>query len=267
VNLPGFDTSTIDRLSSTEEYLQGRAYFEDGRVRNLVFADGVYKAYVHRIGHNIVRITPKDGDPEATCSCPWEGEGFCRHIVAVALMVLEGTPEEGFSLIGRTPAGPGGLEEALMQDLGIPEAVEPRATPPGTTPKAIHELCARDVMISPVQTLDESASLAEGWRFITEKRYRHVPVVAGGRLVGIVSDRDLLREAVRQALEPEKRNPGVADLMHSPVMTARPDTPIRQVARVMFEERVGSIPIVDARGALLGMITRSDLLRVLVERL
>jgi CBS domain-containing protein len=54
--------------------------------------------------------------------------------------------------------------------------------------------------------------------------------------------------------------------MHAPVLTATPSTAVNQVARIMFEERVGAMPIADEAGNLVGMITRNDILRTLVSK-
>jgi CBS domain-containing protein len=52
--------------------------------------------------------------------------------------------------------------------------------------------------------------------------------------------------------------------MVTQVLIATPDTPIRDIARTMVEERIGSLPILDLRDTLVGIITRSDILRALI---
>ena len=83
-------------------------------------------------------------------------------------------------------------------------------------------------------------------------------------LQGILSERDLLKitiESLRNEefqLLPRK----VEDIMQKKVLSAFPETPIREIARIMFEEKVGAVPILHkATNALVGIITRSDILR------
>jgi CBS domain-containing protein len=89
-----------------------------------------------------------------------------------------------------------------------------------------------------------------------EHRIRHLPVVQGGRLVGMVSDRD-----VRSA----SASPGtVAGRIMTPdPVTVTSDARIEHAARVMLDARFGSLPVVD--GALVGLVTTTDLLRAFVQ--
>lgn len=127
---------------------------------------------------------------------------------------------------------------------------------------------ARDLMSSPVVHLHPESTVGEAWKMIANRRFRHLPVLSvDGALVGIISDRDLLRVAGTPDRAPRS---DVADrpvrlLMKTSVYSANPDTSVRAVARVMFEERIGAMPVVDESGALIGLITRSDILRVLVN--
>ena len=107
----------------------------------------------------------------------------------------------------------------------------------------------------------------EAWRLITAKRFRHVPIVNGEQvLVGILSDRDLLRALASRERETITQWEGVrvASIMHTDVLSATPDTEIREVARVLFEERIGCMPIVDSAARVVGLVTRSDVLRALL---
>lgn len=125
---------------------------------------------------------------------------------------------------------------------------------------------AGEIMTSPVFTVTPNTSIKELQQIFSERRFRHLPVLSTeGRLVGLVSDRDVLRfqmklfeEALSPALMPASR------LMTTDVLTATADTAIRDIARTMFEERIGAMPIVGESDALEGMITRSDILRAMI---
>lgn len=120
-------------------------------------------------------------------------------------------------------------------------------------------LSASQLMSSPVVTLYGDQSVGEALQLFQSRRFRHVPVLSRKKqLVGICSDRDVLR---RQDLERQ-----VKDCMTTEVLSARPDTEIREIAAVMFRERIGAMPIISANGDLLGILTRSDILRAVVNK-
>ncbi len=127
---------------------------------------------------------------------------------------------------------------------------------------------ATEIMSQPVQTLRPEVSLRDAWRFFGAHRFRHVPILNDKeRLVGVLSDRDILR-AVDDLDDPntwpnEERT--IADIMSTHIIAAKPDTSIREIAQVLFEERIGSMPVVDDGGQLVGLLTRSDILRTLVN--
>ena len=99
-------------------------------------------------------------------------------------------------------------------------------------------------------------------------RVRHLPVVDGERLVGVVSLRDLLAHSLTRALdfEPRERrvflkSVDVREAMSERLITVRPDTPQAEAAALMLRHRIGCLPVVDAGGALVGIVTETDLLR------
>lgn len=149
------------------------------------------------------------------------------------------------------------------------KAYEETREMPGVREPAIR---AHQIMSSPVISLPYHASILKAWNLFREKRFRSIPILASsGRIVGILSDRDLLRyAAVNGKVPPFNQDSELADssiesLVQHNVITATPDSEIREVARVMFERRIGVMPIVDSYGNLIGVITRSDILRTLVH--
>ena len=133
-------------------------------------------------------------------------------------------------------------------------------------------ILASQIMASPVVTLPPEATLSDAWELIRTKRFRHVPIVSRKNiLVGIISDRDMLLEAgnICSTASPldnaDQEQTTIQGLIRRNVLTASPDTGIREIARILFEERIGSMPIVDDKGMLVGIITRSDILRTIIN--
>jgi CBS domain-containing protein len=99
-------------------------------------------------------------------------------------------------------------------------------------------------------------------------RVRHLPVLArDGRLVGIVSNRDLLEAGLTTVLafDPAERRTflrsiAVSEVMKREVETAEPDTPLGVAAGRMIRHKIGCLPIVGPDGAMLGLVTETDLL-------
>ncbi len=119
-------------------------------------------------------------------------------------------------------------------------------------------------MSQPVITLQLTDTLQSAEDLFYRRRVRHVPVVSLlGTVIGLLTDRDMLRLQSGAPLAPDTR---VGDVMTTLVITARPDATIRQVAQVMTQARIGSIPIVDKHGAPLGIVTRSNILDAVVSQ-
>jgi len=132
------------------------------------------------------------------------------------------------------------------------------------------KILAREIMSSPVVTLPVTASLSQAWEVVHSKRFRHMPVLGpNDSVIGILSDRDLFRgtmEAVLSGTTWSKKQveTPIRNLVSYPVLVAAPDAEMRAIARVLLEERIGALPIVSEAEGLVGMVTRSDILRVLV---
>ena len=125
---------------------------------------------------------------------------------------------------------------------------------------------ADQIMQRQVITVRASDDVARAWRVLVEHQIHQAPVLdATGRLVGIVGERDLLTTfniddgQLRDVLF--KR---VSDVMSTPVVAAAPITDIRRIAGVRLDREVDGVPVVNDSGALLGFISRSDILKAVI---
>ncbi len=128
---------------------------------------------------------------------------------------------------------------------------------------------AQQIMNSPVISVGAGATFAYAFELIRSHRFRHLPVLSKDKkLVGILSDRDLLRRAASASADERKHlaDLHVSEIMHTNVVSALPTVEIREIAKVMFEERIGAMPIVNEKQELEGMLTRSDILRAVVAK-
>jgi acetoin utilization protein AcuB len=117
----------------------------------------------------------------------------------------------------------------------------------------------RYMTVNPV-AIASDRTLAEAHRLMREKGIRHLPVVDGGRLVGLVSQRDLyLLETLQGVNRDEER---VEEAMTAQPFTVPPDAALEDVARAMAEHRYGSAVVVDG-GTVVGLFTTTDALRAL----
>jgi acetoin utilization protein AcuB len=116
----------------------------------------------------------------------------------------------------------------------------------------------RQIMTRRVVTVSPDTTLAEARRLLDEHRFRHLPVLVNGRLVGIISDRDL-----RSAAGANGRQTAVGGLMTPKPFTVSSDTRVEEAARLMLDCRIGGLPVVDGH-ELVGIVTGDDLLRALV---
>ncbi|HEX2552567.1 MAG TPA: CBS domain-containing protein [Microvirga sp.] len=146
--------------------------------------------------------------------------------------------------------------------------------------KAGHELTAADVMVAQVVTVAPDATLQEAARVLLEHRISGLPVVdEAGRLVGVISEGDLLRRTeigterrrswwlemmVSQAVKTEEfvrsHATRVADLMTADVVAAAEETPLHEIASLLERHGIKRVPIL-REGRLVGLVSRANLLQ------
>jgi acetoin utilization protein AcuB len=131
-------------------------------------------------------------------------------------------------------------------------------------------MLVRSRMTADVLTASPTTTLAEALTLTRSHRIRHLPVLENGELVGLVTDRDLRlamppiwadeHDELRSALH-EK---AVGDVMVRSIITTSPITPIEEAARLLYEHRIGCLPVMDG-SRLVGILTETDVLRSFVE--
>jgi len=127
-------------------------------------------------------------------------------------------------------------------------------------------LVAEQIMSDPVLTLGPDTPVAEAWAFFQEHRFRHVPVTgANRRMMGILSERDLLRDAAGLSAG-GRPHATIRPLLVTRVLTATVDTAIREIAHVLYDRHIGAIPIVNDTDIPVGIVSRSDILQALVKK-
>ncbi len=122
----------------------------------------------------------------------------------------------------------------------------------------------RDIMPVHMVTISESDTLSTVEDIMTLGRVRHMPVVHGGKLVGVVSERDLLRASLSNlsGIDDGRRRAflhgvEIARVMSAPPVVVHPEETVEAAARLMAENKIGCLPVVD-NDRLLGLITETD---------
>ncbi len=125
---------------------------------------------------------------------------------------------------------------------------------------------AYQIMTRDVFTLDDDEPAPAAWRALLARGLRQAPVLdSGHHLVGLVLERDLLTTfnlERKQARTPLAHH--VGDVMLSPVVSADPVTDIRRIARAMLEFALPGVPVVNETRALVGFVSRGDILRAVI---
>jgi len=125
------------------------------------------------------------------------------------------------------------------------------------------------VMSKTVSTLQRSATADDAMRLLWERRIRHIPILDGKKLIGIVTDRDI-KQMLSADEDPDIKGKftfrlpklTVEDIMTPEPYTVSPDDPLRVAADLMGREKVGGLPVLDRDEKLIGILTESDMMAV-----
>lgn len=125
-------------------------------------------------------------------------------------------------------------------------------------------MLVRDIMRSPVVSVPPGTTLQDAYRLMREKGFRHLPVLDGERLAGVITDRDLRLATSALAPVPFRADSSVAEVMCREPLTADAQDAVEDAARVMRERKIGCLPVVED-GRVIGIITGIDLLDALIR--
>jgi acetoin utilization protein AcuB len=138
----------------------------------------------------------------------------------------------------------------------------------GKEPIRLQSVMKQDVIRAEMDT-----TLSEAITICFQQRIRHLPVVnSRGQLAGLVTDRDLryyishrLGTIMENNADREPLHRHLHVLMVRRVITGRLDMPVDEAARLMVDNHIGCLPVVDAENRLLGIVTTGDLLRLIAH--
>lgn len=126
-----------------------------------------------------------------------------------------------------------------------------------------------DIMTTKVHTVNQHDLIDRVLFFLNYEKVRHVPVVEKGRVVGMVSDRDLYKalgskDHAKVVDNPEKPNDinRVQYIMRRGVITTTPDAKVHEVASILAQHKVGALPVLE-NNKLVGIISTVDILKLI----
>ena len=125
-------------------------------------------------------------------------------------------------------------------------------------------MLVRDIMTTAVTTIAPDATLGRVCEVMQARNIRHLPVLEGGRLVGVITDRDVHGATTKLCFTPSQPEGVVRDAMATPAKTAHPLDPVEDAARTMRALKIGCLPVLDG-GRLVGIVTGIDLLDALLR--
>ncbi|HJW72829.1 MAG TPA: CBS and ACT domain-containing protein [Geothrix sp.] len=122
----------------------------------------------------------------------------------------------------------------------------------------------KEMMRKPVTVIAAETTLGEADQILQSQGFRHLPVMDHGRLVGVLTDRDIRFATSNLCKKPCHAGDAVSLAMSSPPLTADPLDPVEDAARIMRENKIGCLPVLDG-AELVGILTGMDLLDALIS--
>jgi CBS domain-containing protein len=124
-----------------------------------------------------------------------------------------------------------------------------------------HQRSIRDLMTTNPQTVEPSTPIVEVARVMRDADVGPVPVVEGDRLVGLVTDRDIVVRVVADGNDPSSTT--VGEIMSTDLVTVDPDQPLDEALRLMAAHQVRRLPVTEEDGRPVGIVAQADIAREL----
>lgn len=122
-------------------------------------------------------------------------------------------------------------------------------------------------MTHKVVVIPAELSLRTAWEIMERRRIRHLPVVQGRTLLGILSDRDVLtRASVDASGDVVVPDQSAGEAMTPAPYVCEPSTSISEIVRTMTDRKIDALPVMDRDDTLVGLVTTTDLLMLLLEQ-
>lgn len=128
------------------------------------------------------------------------------------------------------------------------------------------------IMTKNVKTLLLTDSLHQVMEFVKSGHVRHIPIISGTKVVGIITSNDLNRLSVGELFDNQGSNEAFLDmlsverLMHANPVTISEDTTIREVAEVFANSTFHALPVVNSKEELVGIVSTTDVLKYMLEQ-
>lgn len=133
----------------------------------------------------------------------------------------------------------------------------------------------RDYMSTELVSTSPDSPLIEVMQPLLGNRFRHLPICQDGKLVGLITQTDFLRQLVTRTREHGERldlldnlsQTKIADAMITDLATVAPMDPVERAALLMRDKKVGCLPVVEEDGTLVGIVTETDIFDAMVDAL
>jgi CBS domain-containing protein len=120
----------------------------------------------------------------------------------------------------------------------------------------------RDVMTGNPTSCEPATTIVEAAKVMAEEDVGPVPVVEGGRVVGIVTDRDLVVRVLAEGRDPNSTT--IGEIASADLVTVQPDSDLNEALRLMAQNQVRRLPVVEG-GQLVGIVAQADVARAADE--